>query len=270
MLGQDLVATAPTDVEVYSFSRAALDITDPAAVELSVRDVRPNVMINAAAYTKVDQAESEPAVAFRVNAEAVGALGRVAKEAGSRLVHFSTDYVFDGTSDAPYGEDTPTSPVNVYGSSKLAGELALRQSGVDHLIVRTQWLFGVHGRSFPRTMWERGRAHSITSVVNDQRGRPTYTRHLARTVWALCQREVRGLMNVANAGDATWFDVASRVFATVGASTLLRACTTADFPTRARRPSYSVLCTNRLESHTGLALPHWHDALDEFLQSLRS
>ena len=216
MLGHDLVATVPTDVDVHPFSKATLDITDSAAVEGAARHVRPDVIINAAAYTKVDQAELEPTIAFRVNAQAVGELGCVAVNTGSVLVHFSTDYVFDGISSAPYREDSNTNPLNVYGASKLAGEVAIRKSRAKHLIVRTQWLFGVHGRSFPRTMWERARANAVTNVVNDQRGRPTYTVHLARTVWALCQRGVHGLINVANAGNATWFDVATHTFSSMG------------------------------------------------------
>jgi len=152
LLGHDLVATAPPDMTLFPFPRADLDITDTEALAATVREVRPDVVINAAAYTAVDRAESEPEAAFRVNDAAVGELGRIAREAGARVIHFSTDYVFDGTSAEPYAEESPPNPLNVYGASKLAGETALRASGAPCLIVRTQWLFGAHGRCFPRTM----------------------------------------------------------------------------------------------------------------------
>src|SRR5207248_2838342 len=142
----------------------------PAAVAAALAEVRPDVVINAAAYTLVDRAEAESQAALAVNGAAVGQLGRLAREAKARVVHFSTDYVFDGTATVPYGEECPRHPVNAYGMSKAAGEKNLQSSGAESLIVRTQWLFGEHGTSFPRTMWERARAGSATRVVNDTMG----------------------------------------------------------------------------------------------------
>src|SRR2546430_11106456 len=162
MLGHDLVATTPPDVTLFPFPRSRLDITHNEAVAKALGEVRPDVVINAAAYTAVDRAESEPQAAVRVNGAAVGALGRMARAAGARVIHFSTDYVFDGQATRPYREDSPTDPVNAYGTSKLAGETALCASGPEHLVVRTQWLFGVHGKSFPRTTWLRARSGLTT------------------------------------------------------------------------------------------------------------
>ena len=267
MLGHDLVATAPPEVTLFAFSRTQLDITHSDAVAATLGDVRPDVVINAAAYTAVDRAESEVAASLRVNGAAVGALGRMARAAGARVIHFSTDYVFDGQATRPYREDSPTDPVNAYGTSKLAGETALRASGPEHLVVRTQWLFGVHGKSFPRTMWERARAGLATRVVRDQTGRPTYAPDLAAAVWTLIRQGACGVLHVANQGEATWFDVASHIFGRVGKPDLLTPCVTADYPTPARRPRYSVLDTTRAEQVLGGPLAAWEDAMDRFLSS---
>jgi dTDP-4-dehydrorhamnose reductase len=268
MLGQDLVATAPTDIVVSAFTRTELDITDTRALSSAVADAKPDVVINAAAYTAVDQAESEPELAFRVNGEGVGHLGTIAARFGIRVVHYSTDYVFDGTASRPYTEGSPTNPVNAYGASKLAGETALRESGAQFLILRSQWLFGVHGRSFPRTMYDRAKSDLATKVVADQTGRPTSTRDLAKVSWMLINRCAVGLLHVANAGEATWFDVAVHVFSRVGRRELLSPCSSNDYPTPARRPRYSALDTRHFEQRFEASLPAFTTALDDFLQRL--
>ena len=268
MLGHDLVSSAPEGVELHALTRAELDITDTASLAARVSDEKPDVILNTAAYTAVDRAEAERDLCFRVNAEAVGELVRIAARARARVVHFSTDYVFNGNASQPYKEDNPTDPVNAYGASKLAGEQALRTSGADWLIVRTQWLFGIHGKSFPRTMWERASAGLETRVVNDQTGRPTYSKDLATAVWQLTERGVRGVLHIANHGQATWFEVAAQVFSRAGRSDLLRACACAEFPRPARRPRYSVLDTTRLEQQLGGGLPPWPQAVDHFLACL--
>ena len=266
MLGHDLVRTAP-GIDLQPLTRQQLDITDTAALARRVTELRPDVIVNAAAYTAVDRAEAEREQAFRVNAEPVGELGRIAARTGARVVHFSTDYVFDGTASEPYRVDSPTKPVNAYGESKLAGEEALKTSGADWLIIRTQWLFGVNGKSFPRTMSERARGGLATKVVHDQTGRPTYSHDLAAAMWTLIAKETRGVIHLANDGQATWFDVATRVFARAGRPELLTACSTADFPTPARRPTYSVLATSRLEE-LGVRMPPWQQAVERFLEEV--
>lgn len=268
MLGHDLVAHAPAGTVVFPFTRAELDITATTSLAAAVADLQPNIIMNAAAYTAVDRAESEVELCFKVNADAVGELGRIAAQTDAQVVHFGTDYVFDGTASGPYREESPTHPINTYGASKLAGETALTQSGTRFLIIRTQWLFGVHGKSFPRTMWERAKAGAATRVVSDQTGRPTYSRDLARTVWALTERATCGVLHVANHGKATWFDLASHIFSWAGRLDLLTACLTADYPTAAQRPRNSVLDTTSLERTLGASLPGWSGAVDDFLQSL--
>ena len=268
MLGHDLVATAPEGITPISLAKAQLDITVTPKLAAALRDARPDIVINAAAFTGVDRAESERELAFRVNGLAVGELGRWAMRSGVRVVHFSTDYVFDGTASHSYAEDSPTNPVNVYGESKLAGEVALQESGASFLIVRSQWLFGVNGRSFPKTMWDRATAGLPTRVVKDQTGRPTYTRDLARATWTLIVRGAAGVLHVANQGQATWFDIASHLFCRAGKADLLTSCRTEDYPTRARRPQYSVLDTRRAESLLGAPLPYYSAALDDFVLRL--
>ena len=265
MLAHDLIAHAPPDVALTPLGRAELDVTDHAALARAIRDLGPAVVINAAGYTRVDDAERERGLAFAVNGVAPGAIGRAAAAARATVVHFSTDYVFDGEAGAAYREEDPPHPLNVYGESKLAGERALAASGAEFLIVRTQWLFGGCGRSFPRTMWERATQRLPTRVVADQTGRPTYTVDLARVTWRVALEGVRGVLHAANAGVASRYDVARRVFAAAGAEHLVVPCTTTDFPTPARRPAWSVLDSTRLDRLLGVSLPDWEDALRRFL-----
>lgn len=269
MLGSDLVASAPPFVELRlsidpeTITRA--DITDIRAVKRVLDDATPRVVINAAAYTRVDLAEDERNLARDVNAIAPAQIAAECARRGIFLVHFSTDYVFPGTARHPYRETDPVDPVNEYGRSKLAGEEAILASGADALIVRTQWLFGSRGTSFPRTMWDRANKELATRVVNDQFGRPTYSRDLAETVWRMIERRATGLWHVANSGTASWFDVADVVFTFARARRLLSACRTEDYPTKARRPAFSVLDTSRLHDTLGTELPPWRESLRRLL-----
>jgi dTDP-4-dehydrorhamnose reductase len=269
MLGTDLCAAAPRGTTVVALDVSDADITDRAHVASALRDARPDWVINAAAYTAVDRAEMEQTVAEAVNAVAPGRIAEEAARLGAAMVHFSTDYVFAGTATAPYQESDAVAPVNAYGASKQRGEAAVLTSGTHALVLRTQWLFGRAGKSFPRTMLERATAGLPTRVVNDQVGRPTYTRDLAAATWKLVERRASGIVHATSGGAAaTWFDVAHAVFERAGAGSLLSPCATADYPTPARRPAYSVLCTKRLEKLLQGALPDWRDALRRFLDEL--
>jgi len=268
MLGHDLVAEAPAEVQLVTPKMEEVDITDAAALGRAVDAAAPDWILNAAAYTLVDEAETARPEALAVNATAVGLMAEAALRRGCRLAHFSTDYVFSGAARRPYREDDATDPVNAYGASKLAGEQAVAARGAAALIVRTQWLFGEHGRCFPRTMWQRALAGQATRVVDDQWGRPTGTVDLAGATWALMQRGTTGLFHVANCGIATWYDVARRVFDALDRGDLLSRCAGAEHPTLARRPAYSALDTTRLELELGTALPGWTEALDRFLARL--
>ena len=270
MLAHDLARNAPSDVTLTALARAELDVTDHAALARTIRDEQPAVVMNAAGYTRVDDAERNRELAFAVNGVAPGAIGRAAAAVPAVVVHFSTDYVFDGEAPAAYREDDPPHPLNVYGESKLAGERALAASGVDHLVIRTQWLFGVGGRSFPRTMRDRAVQRQRTHVVVDQTGRPTHTADLARATWQLLAARVRGILHVANAGCASRFDVARLVFTRERAENHLAPCATCDVPTSARRPGRAVLDTTRADALLGGPLPAWEESLERFLEALRT
>jgi dTDP-4-dehydrorhamnose reductase len=269
MLGTDLVAAAPRGTSLVAVTRAEADVTDRAQLIAALNDARPDWVINATGYTAVDRAESERDLAESVNGVAPGVIAEEAARRGSAVVHFSTDYVFAGDAVSPYQEEDPVSPVNAYGASKQRGEEAVLARGAHALVLRTQWLFGRAGKSFPRTMWERATAGLPTRVVNDQTGRPTYTRDLAVATWRLIEQRASGIVHATNGGTAaTWFDFARAVFARAGAEALLSPCATADYPAPARRPKYSVLSTQRLESLLSGPLPDWRDALDRFLDEL--
>lgn len=285
MLAQDLLAQAPSDMELVTRTSRELDVTDRAALTAAA-SLAPDVVINCAAYTDVDGAETHQERALAVNGEAPGLIAaalRGARTAGGAssvlLIHYGSDYVFDGSGSRAYREDDPRAPLGVYGASKLAGESSIAQAGGRYLILRTQWLYGFAGRSFPRTMWERATGSLPTKVVNDQTGRPTYTVDLARATWQLVGLERRHgpsaeaavappILHVTNAGTATWYDIARHVFQRAGKPELVTPCSTAEFPRPAKRPVWSVLDTTRFEARVGGALPDWRDALDRFLDEL--
>src|SRR5829696_7818887 len=224
MLGSDLCATAPPGTALVPLGIDDADITDPTQVAAVLRDARPDWVINAAAYTSVDGAETEQDVAEAVNGRAPGHIAQEAARRRIAVVHVSTDYVFAGTATTPYQEEDPVAPVNAYGESKLHGEQAVLRSGAHVLVLRTQWLFGRSGTSFPRTMWERATAGLPTRVVNDQVGRPTYTRDLAAATWKLVERRASGVVHATNGGaTATRFEFAREVFSRAGAESLLTA-----------------------------------------------
>jgi len=225
---------------------------------------RPDWIVNCAAYTQVDRAEAEPEIAQRVNAAGAANLARAARITGARLLHMSTDYVFDGRAARPYREDDPVGPLNVYGRTKLAGEQAVRDIMPDaHLIVRTQWLFGPGGANFVATIVRLARERSELKVVNDQHGRPTYAPDLAAALWKLVACGARGTVHCANEGAATWFELATAAVAAAGLRTAVVPCSTGDMPRPARRPPYSVLDCTRYEGIAGSPLRPWQLALKQ-------
>lgn len=269
MLGHALGRACPSPVTLTSYTHADLDITDPGKVEGALVGSRADVVINAAAYTSVDRAEQEAAPAFAANRDGPAIIAKIAKANGIPLVHYSTEYVFDGEASTPYTEDAARRPLNVYGASKAAGEDAIRANAGEHLIVRTQWLFGDSGRSFPLTMLRLAAARRPTRVVNDQFGRPTYAKDLAEASWELLLHDARGLVHVTNEGQASWWDVALAVFESMDASPFLSPCSTAEYPTPARRPKRAVLDTTRASLLLSHPMRSWQRALDEFLRSSR-
>lgn len=262
-LGRDL-ATAFPDDEVEGRDHRGLDITERDAVGRAIRQVQPDWIINAAAFNDVDGAELAKEQAFAVNAIGAGNIAEAAKRAGARLMHISTDYVFDGTKGSTYIEDDVPHPLSVYGSTKLEGERRVLNSGAGACVLRTAWLYGLHGKNFVKAIIERARSGGLLEVVADQVGSPTYTADLANTIRRLIRTDVRGLFHVVNAGACSRFEFAKEI---VGNSVEVRPITTAEAHRRARRPANSSLSSVRWPG-TGLpALRPWHDALKDFLSA---
>lgn len=263
-------------------ARAELD--NPGSAAALVKELRPHVVVNAAAYTAVDRAEDEPDIALRVNGLAVGEIGAAAAETGALVVHYSTDYVFPGDGTRPYREDDATGPRSAYGESKLAGERALADSGATHIVLRTAWVYGARGSNFLRTMLRLGRERRELSVVDDQVGAPTpaaligavTAQVLARWLSASAgeRQSMMGLYHLASAGQCSWCQFAQAIFGRAVPAGLLasapkvRAIGTDEYPARARRPAYSVLDTGRLRERFGLHLPDWREGLDRVIAEL--
>jgi len=265
-LGRELLPALARQGEVVAFDRAALDLARPDAILSAMRLVKPAIVVNAGAYTNVDQAEREPELADAVNGMAPGVIAEEAKRSGALVVHFSTDYVFDGEARSPYDEDHPVAPRSAYGRSKLAGERAIAQSGASALVFRTSWVYGLAGRNFLVTMRRLAGERSVLRVVDDQTGTPNWTRDLARATAAVLAHDRRwlderaGLYHLSSRGDTTWCGFARAILADRPDVTV-EAITTAEYPTPARRPRYSVLATARAERALGVVLPHWGDGL---------
>jgi len=246
--------------EVIGLGRDALDVTDADAVERAVREWVPDVVVQCAAYTRVDDAETDEATAFAVNAEGTRNVARACRAVGARLVYPSTDYVFDGGASSPYRPDHPTAPLNAYGRSKLAGEAAAREAG-DWIIARTSWLYGAGGRNFVSTILRRALEGTPLRVVDDQRGTPTWTGTLAVTLAGLLEADVpSGIYHTTGRGETTWYGFAREALRLAGIDADIVPVPTEAFPTPARRPRYSVLDCSSTEEVVG-PLPHWHDAL---------
>ena len=250
---------------------SALD--DGASLEALVARTRPDWVVNAAAYTAVDRAEDDEVAAARANGDAPGVIGRAASRIGAAVLHFSTDYVFDGAATTPYREDDPTAPLGAYGRSKLAGEQALAASGAKHLVFRTAWVYGARGQNFLRTMLRLAAERDRLKVVSDQRGAPTPARLLADvaahavTRLGCGARDGWGVHHVAARGETSWHGFAQAIVDAAAEAGLLErapevvAIRSEDFPTRARRPAYSVLDPSRIETLLGLRMPPWRDGV---------
>ncbi len=275
-LGLELQATAPAGLEVVALDRRHLDLTDPVAIQKIVGSIKPDVIINAAAYTAVDQAERENRQAFAVNRDGPLYLARMAADMGITLVHVSTDFVFDGFKSTPYGPDDAAKPLGVYGKSKLAGEEAMQRVLHDQgLIVRTSWLYSVYRKNFVMTMLGLLQEKNEVTVVADQVGTPTWAKGLARALWDMVLKDLRGVYHWSDAGVASWFDFAVGIQKEALALGLLaqkKVITPVDtfaFQTPARRPAYSVLDKTKTRQDLGYYGPHWLENLQTMLIDLR-
>lgn len=247
-------------------SRPGFDLTQPATIDAAVRP-RHRVVINCAAFTDVDGCETEGELADQVNGHGVGRLAQRCKDVGATLVHYSTDYVFNGEQDTPYRVDQPHDPVNAYGRSKALGEMLIRDAAGPHLILRTSWVYAPWGKNFVRTIAGAATKRDTLRVVNDQHGRPTSAEHLADASWKLIQAGATGTLHVTDGGQCTWFDFATRIAKRANPACRVDPCTSAEYQRPARRPAYSVLDLQPTESLIG-PMPAWERHLDDVLDRL--
>ena len=260
-LGKALQKALFSAFEVSAFTKDQLDITDFSALEKYLTEGKPDFVVNAAAYTNVDKAESEKELAQKINSEAVGTLAELCEKHDAKLIHFSTDYVFDGDDENGYLEDADTNPINFYGETKLAGEQKIQASGCDFAIIRTSWLYG-EGKNFVNTMLELTKKNTEIKVVSDQIGCPTYTKDLAKATRDLMLDDKKGVFHLTNSGSTNWADFARKIFELAQTQTKVIDIPTSEYPTPAKRPLNSVLLNTKLPQ-----LRSWEEALEEFLKT---
>jgi dTDP-4-dehydrorhamnose reductase len=274
-VGWELRRTLATLGEVVAVDRHAMDLSDPDSVRKCIRDIQPGLIVNAAAYTAVDKAEAEPELAMMVNGTAPGIMAEEAKRMGAAIVHYSTDYVFDGSKATPYTEDDATNPINVYGRSKLAGEQAIQAVGAPHLILRTSWVYGARGKNFLLTILRLARERDELKIVDDQVGAPTWSRSIAETTaQMLAQRqsaaalaEVSGVYHLTAGGRTSWHGFTqailahSPLFVSSAGKPLLLPIPTSEYPLPAKRPMNSVIDNAKLATAFGLVQTEWETAL---------
>lgn len=278
-VGQALQTTLAPFGTLMGWGKAELDLSNPSLIVSAVKTVAPTLIVNAAAYTAVDRAEQESTLAYCINGEAVEQLAIAAQTCGATLIHFSTDYVFNGQQNRPYHETDPTNPLGIYGQSKRAGEEAIQHHCDRHLILRTAWVYSASDKpNFVKTMLRLGQERSEVRVVYDQIGSPTWARDIATTIARLIpylNGETYGIYHFTNSGIASWYDFAVAIFEEahhLGWPLVLEQVTpitTAEYPTPAQRPAYSVLNCAKLSSLLGTPAPHWHQRLRQMLQELK-
>lgn len=288
-VGTEVARNLEGRAEILAMDRARLDLADGGSIVRAVREARPDVIVNAAAYTAVDRAETDEASARAINATAPGILAEEAKRCGALLLHYSTDYVFDGTKDSPYLESDAVNPISAYGRTKLEGERAIARSGCDHLILRTEWVYGPHGSNFLLTMLRLAATRPELRVVDDQRGAPTSSLQLGRLTRTLLVgpgqqistpslarlRNAPGVYHATASASTTWcgfaraiFEERSRQPGVTFAAPRVTPIPSSEYPTPARRPANSVLCCDKLEAAFGVRLADWREGLRDVLSVL--
>lgn len=275
-----MLERVPVGAEVVAIRRPELDLADHRTIAPALRAARPDVIVNAAAYTAVDQAESEPDLAMRVNGQAAGEAARVAAALGIPVIQLSTDYVFDGTLGRPYREDDATGPISAYGASKLAGEQAVAAATANHAVLRTAWIYSPFGKNFVKTMLRLAETRDEVGVVADQQGCPTSALDIADAIFTVARNlaerpgeaSLRGIFHMAARGEAVWADVAEAIFAEQarlgGKPVAVKRIATTDYPTPARRPANSRLDSTKLAATHGVSLPQWQASLSACVKRL--
>jgi dTDP-4-dehydrorhamnose reductase len=265
MLGHDLSKVFAKGYEVIGVDKEEVDITRQGATLKIIKEISPTVVINAAGYTDVDGCEKKMRKAFAVNGEGAKNVAKGCRETGAKLVYVSTDYIFDGEKKTPYREDDPPNPLNIYGESKLMGERYIEELLEDFLIVRTQWLYGRHGRNFVETILALARERDSIEVVHDQKGSPTYTADLSKTIAALLRKDLKGTFHVSNKGSCSWYDFALESVRLAGVSDVeIVPVSSTELNRPAKRPLYSVFSCQRLEKEAHIEMRPWQEALRHY------
>ena len=264
---------------VFAVGRNELDLSMPETLGTIIQDIRPDIIINAAAYTDVDKAESEPELAMTVNGISPGVIAQEAKKIGAGMIHYSTDYVFDGKATSPYKEENPIYPLNIYGQSKLAGEKAVTQSGIPHIIIRTSWVYSLRGSNFLLTIQKLAQTRKQIKVVDDQTGSPTWSRSIAESTTRILEQSLTrsattqklfigsGVFHMSCNGKTSWFGFAKKIleFSRLSNNTELIPISTTEYTTPAVRPRYSLLSNKKLKQAFNQEMPQWQDALKQCL-----
>ena len=288
MLGSDLLLKLSAENEVIGMDKDEIDIVSSSECKKAIKEIKPDIVINSAAYTNVDGCETAKEECFAVNAEAVKNIAEACKNKKIRIIHFSTDYVFDGTAHQPYKEDDTCNPINVYGESKLAGEGYLQSLSDNYLLIRTSWLYGIKGKNFVQAILEKAKAKnfiddtmaktkattkepSTLSVVDDQIGSPTYTKDLAAAVALLIEKNAQGIFHVTNRGNCSWHQFAIKILKESGFDKIqVKPMKSNELQRPAMRPAYSILSNQKFIHATGKTLQPWQLALQDYLKSYRS
>ncbi|MBD2139551.1 dTDP-4-dehydrorhamnose reductase [Anabaena sp. FACHB-1237] len=279
-VGTELKNILSSTYQLTSISRQEIDLKQPEKLRTIIRDIEPEIIINAAAYTAVDKAESEAEIAHTINAITPQIIAEETEKIGSFLIHISTDYVFNGQSNYPYQESDITNPLNIYGKTKLEGEKAIEQTCKNHIILRTAWVYGTYGKSnFVKTMLRIGKERSEIRVVADQIGTPTWSKDIATTISQIIPQltsEIAGIYHYTNSGVASWYDFAINIFQEAKKLGFplridkIIPITTPEYPTPAKRPAYSVLCCDKISKLLGTYPPHWQQRLQLMLTELHN
>src|SRR5450759_358913 len=264
-LGTDMARLLAPTVDVTARGMDELDIMDRPSLKQAIESALPDVIVNCAAYTAVDRAETEQDAAYRVNVLGARNVAQAARRVGARVVYFSTDYVFDGAASTPYDEEAPTGPLSVYGRTKLQGEQATREANPDNLILRLAWLYGSTGHNFVRTVLRLSREKDELRIVDDQVGSPTFTEDVVHQLWTAIEDGCSGTYHCVNAGQASWHAFATRIVHRLGLNVPVIAIHTVDYPSPARRPAYSVLADRKFELEALNGMRPWEDALQDYM-----
>ena len=271
MLGSDLLLKLNLQHEVVGMDKDEIDIVSAEECNEAIKEIEPNIVINAAAYTNVDGCETAKEECFAVNAEAIKNIAQACLNKNIRIIHFSTDYVFDGTAKQPYKEDDKCNPINAYGESKLAGERYLQSLADDYILIRTSWLYGVKGKNFVQTILEKAKTTPKLSVVDDQVGSPTHTKDLAAAVDLLIEQNAKGIFHITNRGSCSWYQFAVKILQEYGLDNIEVIPIKSDkLPRPAMRPAYSVLSMHKFIATTGKTMQPWQLALQDYLKTYKS